>query len=298
MKKTIFYTLIICLFCLNIKAQQLQMVSQFGMQNILINPAAAGANGYTTIGASYRKMWGGFPGAPQTNIAYGEGYIKSKNIGVGGSLYNDVTGPTQRNGVNGSIAYHVPINEGTKISFGMEARFLNLSYDRGALAYFVPGDPVLASSNNRNLFDVGMGALLKGQNYSLGISAQQLAQTKTNYLKGNTTNVKGKLYRHYYGMGSYTYNVDGFTKIIPNCLVKYLPEAPTEVDLGVRLEHGRIFWWGLNHRFNQAFSLYAGVFTKNNITIGYGFDVYKTPLSIFDKGGNAHEIMLQYAFKK
>jgi type IX secretion system PorP/SprF family membrane protein len=299
MTKKIISSVLASLLFLNFsQAQQLQMVSQFGMQNILINPAAAGANGYTTIGANYRKMWGDFPGAPKTAMIYGEGYIAKKSIGIGGSIYNDITGPTQRNGFNAAIAYHVPIAEGTKLSVGMEARVLNFRYDRGALAYFIPGDPILASSNNRNLFDAGAGFLLTGKNYSIGASAQQLLQTKTNYLKSTTTTTSGKLYRHYYGMANYTLNVDGDTKIIPNCLLKYMPEAPTEFDLGVRLEHKHIFWWGVNHRFHQSFSLYAGVFTKNNLTIGYGFDVYKTPLSLFDKGGNAHEIMLQYAFKK
>lgn len=281
-----------------INAQQLQMVSQFGMQNILINPAAAGANGYTTIGANYRKMWGSFPGAPQTNLLYGEGYIAKKRIGVGGSLYNDVTGPTTRNGFTAAVAYHVPVADGTNLSFGMEARFLNFRYDRNALALFIPGDPILANSNSRNLFDLGAGVLLKGKNYTFGLSAQQLAQAKTNYLKSNTTTTEGKLYRHYYAMGTYSINVDGETKIVPNFLMKYMPEAPTELDLGVRLEHRHIFWWGVNHRFHQSFSLYAGVYTKSNLTIGYAFDVYKTPLSLFDRGGNAHEIMLQYAIKK
>jgi hypothetical protein len=34
---------------------------------------------------------------------------------------------------------------------------------------------------------------------------------------------------------------------------------------------------------------------KNSFSVGYSFDIYKTPLSVFDAGANAHEIMLRYS---
>jgi type IX secretion system PorP/SprF family membrane protein len=296
--KKIIIALALLPFCITVIAQQVQMVSQFGQQNILINPAAAGANGHTTIGANFRKMWGDFPGAPQTTIIYGDGYLAKSNLGIGGSIYNDVTGPSKRNGFTGSVAYHIPLSAKTKLSFGMEARVLNFRYDQAKLSQFLVNDPILGQKNNSTLFDAGFGFMVKNDKYTLGFSAQQLLQSKTNFLNSSTTTTDGKLYRHYYFMGSVNIFDDGNTVITPNFLIKYLPNAPVEVDAGARLEHNKLFWWGVNTRLRQNFSLFAGVHAKNNLSVGYAFDVYKTPLSLFDNGGNAHEIMIQYKFKK
>ena len=78
----------------------------------------------------------------------------------------------------------------------------------------------------------------------------------------------------------------------------YLPNAPTEFQAGVRLEHKELFWWGLSLRARQSWMLSAGVKVQKKFTIGYCFDIYSTPLSVYDKGANAHELLLKYDFLK
>ncbi|HNC39883.1 MAG TPA: type IX secretion system membrane protein PorP/SprF, partial [Chitinophagaceae bacterium] len=67
---------------------------------------------------------------------------------------------------------------------------------------------------------------------------------------------------------------------------------------GARVEHKEIFWWGVALRARQSWMLSAGVHIQKKFTIGYCFDIYSTPLSVYDKGSNAHEIMLRYDFLK
>jgi hypothetical protein len=37
---------------------------------------------------------------------------------------------------------------------------------------------------------------------------------------------------------------------------------------------------------------------QQKMTFGYSFDIYSTPLSVFDRGPNAHEILIRYQFGK
>lgn len=88
------------------------------------------------------------------------------------------------------------------------------------------------------------------------------------------------------------------TEITPNFLFIYLPNAPIEFQGGVRVEHNDLFWWGLSFRAKQSFILSAGVNIQKRFTLGYSFDVYKSPLTLFDGGANAHELMLRLRLKK
>ncbi|MFZ9695643.1 MAG: type IX secretion system membrane protein PorP/SprF, partial [Chitinophagaceae bacterium] len=135
--------------------------------------------------------------------------------------------------------------------------------------------------------------------FQLGASVSQLIQSKLDFYNGTLTrSEEARLYRHFYVHGSYNWQVDANTKIIPNFLLIYLPNAPAEFQAGARVEHKEVFWWGLSLRARQSWMLSAGVKVQKKLTLGYSFDIYSTPLSVFDKGPNAHEILLRYSFLK
>ena len=76
----------------------------------------------------------------------------------------------------------------------------------------------------------------------------------------------------------------------------YLPNAPTEFQGGVRVEHNDLIQWGAAFRANQGWLVNAGIKIQRKTTIGYSFEIYKTPLSIYTSGSNAHELLLRYDF--
>lgn len=286
-------------FCFaNIYAQQLFKLSQFTQHNFLFNPAAAGANDVASIGATYKKMWSGLSGGPQTTVLFADKYFDKKNTGVGVYFYDDKTGPTSRTGGEISLSYSVKLGSKEKrVMFGLAGEFLQYRIDKSSMSVFIPNDPLLASANSKIKGDAAAGVYYKSPTLNAGISVQNILQSKLDFIKANS-NPSGKLYRHYYFMGSYNWVVDEENVLIPNTLVKYLPNSPTDVELGVRLEHKDMFWVGVNHTFKQSYSLFAGVKMNKSLSIGYAFDQYNTPLSVFDGGGGAHEIMVRYFFSK
>jgi type IX secretion system PorP/SprF family membrane protein len=282
-----------------VSGQQIMTASLYDQHGLLHNPATAGASKHGSVGASFRKMWDGIDGGPQTTLVFGSGYLAGAQLGVGGYVFNDVTGPTKRTGVQAAVAYHIPMANDASFSLGLEARFQQFSIDKAKLAESLGADPVLGASDSRFKGDAGFGIAYNSKKFNVGISGSQLIQSKLDFYSGNLTrSEEARLYRHFYLHGNYVFNPDGNTKIIPNALFIYLPNAPSEFQGGVRVEHREIFWWGVALRARQSWMLSAGVKIHKKFTVGYCFDIYSTPLSVYDKGANGHEIMMRYDFLK
>lgn len=299
MKRILLFILSIILTGV-IHGQQLFTSSLYDLQGVFHNPSVAGVQKHGVIGASYRAMWSGFDGNPKTATVFGSAYLPSAKIGLGGYIYSDKTGPTTRTGLQMAYAYHIPLKNEASFSFGIEARLQQFSFDRNKLQESLgSNDPVIGSTDNKFKADAGFGASYTGKNFQSGASVSQLIQTKLDFYNGSSSlSTEGRLYRHYYFHSKYDWEVDESNVITPNILFIYLPNAPLEVQGGVRLEHEKLFWIGLGYRSRQNWMLSAGVHIKRKFTIGYGFDIYTTPLSVYTRGGNAHEILLRYDFLK
>jgi type IX secretion system PorP/SprF family membrane protein len=299
MKRISIIALALCFATIS-DAQQLTASSFYEMYGVLHNPATAGVKHYGTIGGNFRTQWSGMPGAPQTGLLFGNAYLPKAGIGLGGYLYNDVTGPTTRNGLEMAFAYMIPMKNNATFSLGLEGRLQQFSYDRSKLQGSLgANDPVISGDDKRFKGDAGFGVAYTSKKFQIGASVSQLIQSKLNLYDGaSSAEEQAKLYRHYYLHSNYSWDVDKVTRIIPNLLIIYLPNAPTEVQGGVRVEHNNLFWYGLTWRAGQAWLISAGLRLKERFNIGYSFDIYTTPLSIYDKGSNGHEIMLRYDFIK
>lgn len=283
-----------------VTAQQLMTASLYDQHGFLHNPATAGGSKHGSVGASYRKMWDGIAGSPQTTVVFGSGYLAKSKLGIGGYVYNDVTGPTKRTGLQAAVSYHIPMANDATFSLGLEGRFQQFAIDKGKLQQSLgSSDPVLGSQDNELKGDAGFGVAYNGKKFRAGISVSQLIQSQLSFYSGNLNrSEEARLYRHYYFHSSYDWNVDGSTKIIPAVLVIYLPNAPTEFQGGIRVEHKEVFWWGVALRARQSWMLSAGVKVQKKFTIGYCFDIFNSPLSVYDRGANGHEILLKYDFLK
>ena len=294
MKKNFLIILLLCVMTIG-KAQQLQTSSLYDLQGVLNNPAMAGITMKGMVGIGYRNQWTGTSGNPQTATLFGSFALPQHKIGLGGYIYNDKTGPTSRTGIQLAFAKHIPMKNDATLSLGIEARGLQYSIDAEKLQQTLGSDPVLGNGDNKFKFDAGFGIAYEGKKLQIGASVSQLIQSKLGFYSGNlSTTEEGRLYRHFYLHGGYKIKMDGATTITPNFLLTYLTNAPEELQIGARVDHNEIFWWGLGYRINQSFLLSAGVHINKKFTIGYAFDIYNTPYSIYEKGSNSHEILLRY----
>lgn len=279
-------------------AQQLHTSSMYDLQGIIHNPSVAGTQENNMLGVSYRSQWSGISGSPKTATVFGSFAMPQYGIGVGGTIYQDKTGPTSRTGISLSLAKHIVGNNGT-FSIGIENRLHQYAIDKGKLSESLGSDPVLGATDSRFKYDAGFGIYYTGKRLQLGASVSQLVQSKLDFYSGNLSREEeGRLYRHYYFHGLYHWNVDSFTVITPNALMIYLPNAPATYQFGVRVEFNKLFWFGGGYRINQSYMLSAGLNLGKRFTIGYAYDDYINPISNFESGANAHEVLLRFNFLK
>ena len=96
-----------------LKAQQLPQITQYMSNNYAVNPAVAGMYDYYQVNTTIRNQWAGMNEGPRTSVIsiYGK---HSNNVGLGGIVYNDVTGPTSRIGGSASYTYAFQLTQKIK----------------------------------------------------------------------------------------------------------------------------------------------------------------------------------------
>lgn len=296
--KYLISTFCLLTFIVKADAQQLQTSSFYDLQGMFQNPSTAGTQETNFIGVTYQTQWSAIPGSPETATIFGSWDLPKQKIGIGGYLYNDKTGPTSRTGLVLALAKHIVMNNGDKLSLGLENKIQQYKVDMSKLATF-GSDPTISGSGNKLNYDAGFGISYTAKKFSFGASVSQLVQSQLDFYTGNLTRTeKGKLYRHYYFHGLYNIALDEMTTVTPNFVVTYLPNAPSDFQIGIRVDHKDHLWWGVGYRNKQSFMLSIGVNIHRKFMIGYAYDEFITPINEINGGGNGHEILLRYNFTK
>jgi type IX secretion system PorP/SprF family membrane protein len=280
-------------------AQQLHFMSQYLQHNSMLNPAAAGMSDKTMVGISYRNQWSSFPGNPKTFMVYGDVNLEKLKAGIGAYIYRDETGPTSRTGLQLAYSYHIISKDGKqKFGLGLEMRGLQYAIDKGKIADALVNDPVLGGASTKIAFDAGVGLYYTNSKLSIGVASSQLIQSKLQLSDVPNSKLGGKLYRHYNFIGNYKIETGENIKLIPNALLRYIPNAPVEFEAGVKLDYQEKIWVNLLAKLRQSYSLQFGFKLADKLNICYSYDAYQTPISIFDGGAGAHEIGLRFDLQK
>ena len=315
--------LIICFFLSSYcYAQQLPLFTQYRENLNLLNPAASPTDfmvqAYSptySMGISYRHQWAQLEDAPRTMTARYDQLLKNFNMLVGATLFKDETGPTGLTGGYLRYAYRAHFNSNTYLSIGVAAGLMQYRFrgDQGILRD--PGD-VLGMSNNSTLVaDVNLGVFFQstfhnGDAFYAGSSIPQLLSTQLT--TPELENFSTFRQQHFYAvLGYYKYlgkrSNDMFLE--PSMWLRYVPNAPVEIDMNLRFQMSSLFWIGsgysvsLGENFHgNNFHLEAGFilgelmgFDDKNLKIGYGFDRSVTVYG--PKFGSSHEMNLTYSFK-
>lgn len=124
--KRIFLTAVGSLMLVSLSwAQQYPVFSQYYFNELVINPAYAGANVQLSATAMYRNQWVNFPGAPRTfNFSTHSSFMKNK-IGVGLMINHDEIGSYKNEHIYASYAYKLHFNKAT-LAMGSLLRKLHL----------------------------------------------------------------------------------------------------------------------------------------------------------------------------
>lgn len=280
--------LIILICSVNVAfAQQIPLTSQYMFNDYLLNPAVGGSTDYLHAALSARAQWTGLEGAPKTQFFSVHSRL-GKQMGVGGYVYNDETGPVSERGLQLSYAYHLDVSDNSKLSFSLAGMMFFHDVNDASFKPEVGNDPALANVKiNAVSPDINFGLLFYNEKLKLGLSAPQLLQNNIYDNRGNEN--LNKLVRHYYFTGEYKFDISDKVVLAPSTLVKYVQGAPFQFDINARGIYDQKYWLGVSYRYNNAIAALVG-FNYKNLSVGYSYDYTLTDIKGYSTGG--HEIYL------
>jgi type IX secretion system PorP/SprF family membrane protein len=297
------------------QAQQIPLFTQYREMHGVLNPAAI-PYGFMTnrnksaIGVSHRRQWGGMQNPPTTQILRGE-YFAADRTGValltGGYFINDKTGPTSYTGLYGRIAGVITSDaEVGGVSFGLALGGVQYRLQTSQLKLRDADD--IRTTEDRSKFypDLSIGAFWyqKMGDFSddyvyAGASVPQMIGLDLNITDGNKT-LQYERVRHYYATAGWYHFFGEGSFLEPSVWVKYVKNAPVNVDFNLRYQAANTFWVGAGSSVSGNIHAELGFIAgKNfgfdsNLRIGYGFDYTTQNYGSFV--GTTHEINIGYAF--
>lgn len=297
MKRITILIFSICL-AVNLKGQQLPQITQYMNNNYVVNPAVAGMYDYYQVNTTIRNQWLGIDEGPRTSVIsiYGK---HNENVGLGGTVYNDFTGPTSRIGGSASYTYKIKIVKKIDLSLALQAGFTQFKIIKDNLSVQDQQDPLMLGGNIvRTLPDATFGVNLSGNRWYIGASIPQLLSSELRLMDDNfariydKTKQEGNLARHIYVLGSFNYNIHPNILVEPNFFLKYVA-GYTAIDIGLKTEYKEMIWIGMNYKLNNDLSTIAallGYTINNRFNIGYSYGLPSSQASSYYSG--SHEFML------
>ena len=310
---TFCFTIALTWLHLTVCGQQTQPFTQYLFSRFLLNPAACGAEGYTSVGLTVKDHWTGFTGAPtnQTLTAqvrlpreglfgsrssFASSAFSPENVGIGFMLYNDVRGPIRTTGGQFTYAYHIEDATG-QLSFGLAASLSQLYIDRDKIVTELGHDRYIDALKLSSLIpEASFGVHYTTRNYYAGLSASNLFQSYLTFGGRNSSDYR--LERQYLLLGGYIFEINREWSLVPGVQVKLNEHGAAQVDANIMGYYYDQFWGGFSYRSGGGgavggTSVIFGM-RYEQFHFGYAFDYTMSNIQKYTYG--SHEIMVSVTF--
>jgi type IX secretion system PorP/SprF family membrane protein len=276
-----------------IRAQQDTNYSFYNYNMNLVNPAYAGVDQQTKLGLNLRSQWASVQGAPETQSLF-FGMPVGNNLGVGVSLINDKTFVEDQLNINADFSYKLQLGDAHEIYFGLKAGIH--SYDvntDGLQVYDVVPDPSLTDLSGRLTPNVGVGALLKHDDYFLSFSVPKLLKPdRVEFQDGQARMGIDRI--HMYLSAGYEFYLGPALTLRPTTMLRHVENAPLSVDLTPVLQIHEKFDLGISYRWDESMALLF-VFKTDWLQAGYAYEsAFESPVRNAENG--THELLFNITF--
>lgn len=278
---------------LNGMAQQDALFSQYMFNKLTVNPAYAGSREVFSADIISRYQWVGFDGAPNTISVSMHSPLKNDHMGLGCYAYHDKTGAMIDQGFQATYAYRIILPKG-KLSLGLSAGFKYNYIDFSKVFVEDPDYYFYGSQNNRFVPDANFGVYYYSDHLYAGISSKQLLQNEMALVETNDGKAYSKLLRHFYGMAGIAIPLSDQVIFRPSTLIKFVINAPWQMDLNASFLINNAFWIGATYRTDNTVVAMTEFMIGKSLRIGYSYDYNFSPLRNCNSG--SHEIRLGFDF--
>ncbi|KQS31600.1 hypothetical protein ASG33_14010 [Dyadobacter sp. Leaf189] len=279
-------------------AQKDAQFSLFSLNQLYLNPAAAGADGLTKFQLTHRTQYAGYQG---TNLTDEGGALSTqlfsfsmpiKNFGIGFYALNDRSGPRTDQDFKLSAAYRIPLGGGN-FQVGASAGLFRQAIDYGKLRARDPDDPLIQTGVISEINpDVAVGVRYEADAFYAGVSLNHLLKPK--YQLGSETGTN-PLPRTLYFNAGVNIELGYLLDIQPIVLVKS-DISTVSVEGGATVTYNKRYWIGGTYRQQDTyFILMGGIYLlpDQSLRLSGAYDLVLG--GDRTKSPSSFEVMLSYA---
>ncbi len=292
---------------ITVYSQQEAHYTMFMYNNMILNPAFAGARRIPSVTALYRNQWMGFEGHPTSFLVSYDSPLKKSRLGVGMTASHQQEGIVYRDFAQLSLNYDVINTEDMTLRIGMNGLVKKYRFDLRDPEiyvknvndiYLVEESPYLLNTN------MGMGVYFDMKSFYIGVSSPNLIKNPIELNKNHGFNPNSVEQRHLYLQtgGFFRLGSESF-HLKPSVMVKYVKNAPISADLNLGLMYNRTFliagaFRTGNSKYGGSDALSAMAFFQVDDQMGIGAAYDFTLSAIKTNSSGSIEALLRYDFIK
>lgn len=279
--------------CLHVIAQQKVQFTQYMFNEVVINPAYAGADEALSLTFIQRKQWANIESSPTTQTFSGHTLFKKRHFGLGATIINDKIGVHRNLSALSSFAYHLKVGKESYLSMGLQGGLHSRKSNYARLASGANMDPKLFDAAVAyTAFDLGMGFYFRSPRFHVGLSAPEMLPEE--FSLNDTTSVTLKD-ANYFLFARYTITLNENMELEPSLLLKYFAGIPLSFDVNMSFIFRKVLTVGLSYRKKESLDVMLRGQITPQIQFGYSYD---HPIGEVSKVSNgSHEFMINYVFK-
>jgi len=289
---------------IGLQAQQDAQFTQFMFNKLTFNPAYAGSTLAPCLSAIHRQQWVGLEGAPVTSAFSFNTPLAKDRVGMGLSFIHDQIGPTRDWSARMAYSYRIPVDEGT-LSIGLQGvlRQYRVVWNDAVLTH--RGDnSVMMAENSRLLPNAGIGVYYEQKDFYVGISMPHILENDLDLLEDFvSTDITSLEKQHIFGMVGVLIDVHNDIKLKPAAMIKYVQNAPVDMDLNLTAILKNDLWLGASYRFGgskvegfgESIDVYLQYQITNALRIGAAYDF--TLSEIRSQTSGTYEFYVTYCLK-
>jgi type IX secretion system PorP/SprF family membrane protein len=290
--KNLYIRAMVLWFALPLAAQQDPQYNLYQFNQLIINPAYAGARDGLAVVAATRQQWSGFEGAPQTTCLSLHGPILNKNLGVGFTVLSDKMGPRDVFGAYGNVAYILKVGQDAKLHFGVNAGYNRYQFNYSMLKFQTSeAPPELYQNQNIGILDINGGLYFRTKTFFMGVSATHLTDEDIYTFEPSgrdSGTVRYKLNMHIFGTVGKSWQIGNNLVFAPTLLVKEVNNMGA-VDVNLNFFIYRKLWLGAFYRYGYGPGALLQYYVTSKFKVGYSYD---SGVGDASRLGGSHEVMI------
>lgn len=264
---------VICFIAQISHTQEIGQLSFFNETHYIWNPAFTALQKNLEAQMLFRQQWISVPGAPQSGYAGVQKNVVDANMGLGGVISLDRSGPVSKNGIQLSNAYRLRevFGENTLLSMGLSAGISQLRFDATSEIWNEDDDPLInLMPNSAIMYTFSFGFVF--------LSDTDIVPTETSFYVGAA-------WQQFYASNVLLMDADfsrqrhiylnagvkipfSESMLEPSLAVNYVRPSLVDIQVAVKYEMDELFWVGVGYSSISEATLHGGVILNDVISRG------------------------------